>query len=308
MASKIPPPQVPPQQQAAPFVAPSSAVIFNAVKKSAARLGSCDPHWLKSETPPHFNVTESSVGAANTGLPEMVLLHGLFGALSNWDSVFPLFEKYTRPLALQLPIISGHRSEVKVKPIAAFTEFFVRLRGLAPVALCGNSMGGHIALRLCLTSPELVDCLILSGSSGLYEHSVDSLPVRPDRKFVREHMGRVFNGSQFVTEPAIEEIYKILTDRSKVLNLIHAARSAKKDNLQDLLPLIKVPTLLLWGEDDLVTTMEVAKQFHKLIPNSELHTIKKCGHAPMIEHPQWFSDHVERFLKQHSRYYRQKLP
>ena len=310
MASKIPPSHISPAHNSQVNAA-QAAAVFSDVKKSAARLGSCDPQWLKNETVPQFHVTESSPQAAAAGsssFPEMVLLHGLFGALSNWDSVFPLFEKYTRPLALQLPIISGHRSEVKIKPLAAFTEFFVRLRGLAPVALCGNSMGGHIALRLCLTSPELVDCLILSGSSGLYEHSVDALPVRPDRKFVREHMGRVFNGPQFVTESAIEEIYQILTNRSNVLNLIHAARSAKKDNLQKLLPQIKVPTLLLWGEDDLVTTMDVAKQFHKLIPNSELHTIKNCGHAPMIEHPQWFSNHVERFLRQHSRYYRAQKP
>ena len=191
-----------------------------------------------------------------------------------------------------------------MKALSVYTEYLVRERQLQPVALCGNSLGGHVALRLCLASPELVDCLILSGTSGLYEHSVDSLPVRPDKKFVREHMSRVFSNQQFVTEAAIDEIAGILSSRVNTLNLIHAARSAKKDNLLKLLPLIKVPTLLLWGEDDTVTTMDVAETFHKHIPNSKLVSIKNCGHAPMIEHPEWFSNEVEKFLREHSRYFK----
>lgn len=268
-------------------------------------MGGCDPIWLKSSAAPTFQTVENTSATDGARKPDMILLHGLFGALSNWDSSFPLFQSYSNPLALQFPIITGHRSEVKVKALAAYTEYFVRMRGLAPVALCGNSLGGHVALRLCLASPQLVDCLILSGTSGLYEHSVDSLPVRPDKNFIREHMSRVFYNSQFITEQAIEEIHQILTKRTNVLNLIHAARSAKKDNLQNLLKNIKVPTLLLWGEDDQVTTMEVAHIFKKLIPNSELVSIKNCGHAPMIEYPEWFSENVERFLRKHSRFYKQ---
>jgi pimeloyl-ACP methyl ester carboxylesterase len=115
-------------------------------------------------------------------------------------------------------------------------------------------------------------------------------------------MEKVFFNQKFVTEEAIGEIVTILEDRARVLNLIHAARSAKKDNLKDLLGEIKVPTLLLWGEEDKVTTMEVAEMFHKLIPQSQLISIKNCGHAPMIEHPEWFAEEVRKFLAKHSRH------
>ena len=281
----------------------NSAEIFEEVHKTASILGACDPRWLKELQEPTFTTHEDkSAGGAH--LPEMVLLHGLFGALSNWDSVFPLLTKFTRPIGLSLPILSGHRSEVKVKALAAYTEFFIYQRNLQPTILCGNSLGGHVALRLYLAAPHLVDCLILSGTSGLYEHSVDTLPIRPDAKFVREHMARVFHNPQFITDQAVNEIAKILTSRMNTLNLIHAARSAKKDNLLKLLKEIKVPTLLLWGEDDEVTTMQVAEMFHKNIPGSELKTIKNCGHAPMIEHPEWFAAQAEEFLKKHSRYYK----
>ncbi len=271
--------------------------FFKELKATAARLGFTDPQWLKEEQGPDFKAVEIEGSG-----PEVVLLHGLLGALSNWDSTIPLFAKYSKPIALQLPLLTAHRSEVKIKSLALYTEAFIRERNFAPVALCGNSLGGHVALRLCLARPELVDCLILTGTSGLYEHSVDALPVRPDHKFIRENMARVFYDPKLVTDEAVEGIYKILSNRMNVLNLIHAARSAKKDNLHDLLPQIKCPTLLLWGEDDLVTTMDVAETFHKQIPNSKLVTIKGCGHAPMIEHPEWFSGEVEKFLKEHSRF------
>lgn len=273
--------------------------MFDLLKAASARLGGSDPQWLKQEEAPVFNTVET--GGAG---PEVVLLHGLFGALSNWDSLMPLMETFSKPIALQFPILTAHRSEVKVKALALFTEFFVRTRNLAPVTLCGNSLGGHVALRLCLTSPELVDCMILSGTSGLYEHSVDTLPIRPDQKFVREHMARVFHNTDFITDEAVTEIHSILKGRMNTLNLIHAARSAKKDNLQHLLKEIKVPTLLLWGEDDEVTTMDVAEQFHREIPNSKLLTVKNCGHAPMIEHPEWFAEQVEKFVRENSRGYK----
>ncbi len=190
--------------------------------------------------------------------------------------------------------------------MAIFTEYLIRKRNLGPTVLCGNSLGGHVAMRLCLAEPELVDCLILSGASGLYEHSVDSLPIRPNQEFIREHMTRVFYNQQFITDEAVEEIYQSINKRLQVLNLIHAARSAKKDNLLKLLKDIKVPTLLIWGEDDQVTTMDVAETFAKHIPNSKLVTFKKCGHAPMIEYPEQFSAEVEKFLKENSRFYKTK--
>ena len=216
-------------------------------------MGSCDPLWLTNREVPDFRVVDPK--EADPSGPEMLLLHGLFGAMSNWDSSLPLFSKYSRPVALSFPLLSSHRSFVKIRSLAVYTEYFIRQRNLQPVAICGNSMGGHVALRLCLARPELVDCLVLTGSSGLYEHSVDSLPIRPDEKFVREHMARVFYSQKFVTEDAIAEITAILRQRVNVLNLIHAARSAKKDNLESLLKQIRCPVLLLWGEDDVVTCL-----------------------------------------------------
>jgi 2-hydroxy-6-oxonona-2,4-dienedioate hydrolase len=269
----------------------NDAVVFEQVRASAKRMGGCDPSWLKKGIVPPFPVELMG----NTGEP-MLLLHGLFGALSNWQSVQPLMAEYAQTTAMQFPILTGDSSEARVKAIAAYVEFYIRTNFSEPVVLCGNSMGGHVAMRVALSSPELVKALVLSGTSGLYEHTVDSLPVRPDERFIRDHMKRVFFQDRFITPEAVAEILSILKKRSNHLNLIHAARSAKKDNLQKLLPTITLPTLLLWGEDDEVTTMKVAQMFKDLIPNSTLETHTDCGHAPMIEYPEWFAERVKGFL------------
>lgn len=273
--------------------------LFKDTESLISKLDTHVPQWLKAREEPDFRTVEQ--GGAG---PEMLCLHGLFGALSNWDDIFPLFQQFTKPIALQFPLISAPRNDVKVKNLAAYTWYFAKKRQLNPVILCGNSMGGHVALRMYLADPSAVDCLILTGTSGLYEHSVDSLPVRPDQRFIREHMARVFYNQALITDEAVNTIYDVIRDRKNVLNIINAARSAKKDYLLKYLKDIKVPTLLLWGEDDQVTTMDVAEQFHKNIPNSTLVTIKNCGHAPMIEHPEWFAAEVKKFLQANSRHFR----
>ena len=277
----------------------SDKAVIDEVYKLAIRMGGCWPLWLKERKTPEFRTTEQGESG-----PQMLLLHGLFGAVSNWEGVFPIMAEFSRVIALEFPILTGHRSEVRVKSLAAFSECFIRTRGLQPVTLCGNSLGGHVALRMALASPQTVDCLILSGASGLYEHSVDALPVRPTGEYIREHMGQVFFNNRFVTDEAVTEILDILSNRVNHLNLIHAARSAKKDNLLESLKYIQAPTLLVWGEDDEITTMKVAEIFHKNIPNSKLVTVKNCGHAPMIEHPEWFAEEVRKFLLEHSLYYK----
>lgn len=276
--------------------------IMSQVRASALKMGGCDPLWLRDGAGPEY---KTHIAGAEG--PPIVLLHGLFGALSNWESTAPHLQKFSKTIALQFPLLTAHRSEVKVKALAAYTEYYVRNEKLAPAILCGNSLGGHVAMRLCLAAPELVDCLILSGTSGLYEHTVDSLPIRPSREFIREHMERVFYNASFITEEAITEILEVLSNRKNHLNLIHAARSAKKDNLMEYLQSISVPTLLLWGEDDQVTTMHVAELFHKNIRNSKLVTVKNCGHAPMIEHPDWFAKEVEKFLRDNGRLIAHKI-
>jgi pimeloyl-ACP methyl ester carboxylesterase len=94
----------------------------------------------------------------------------------------------------------------------------------------------------------------------------------------------------------VDEVFEITNSRIKVIKIIALAKSAIRHNLGEELGQIKVPTLLIWGKNDNVTPPFVGEEFHKLIPNSELAFIDKCGHAPMMEVPQTFNEILEKFL------------
>ena len=98
------------------------------------------------------------------------------------------------------------------------------------------------------------------------------------------------------TEELVNECFEITNNRLKVIKIIALAKSAIRNNLGEELNQIKQPTCLIWGNNDIITPPFVAKEFNKLIPNSELHFIDKCGHAPMMEVPVEFNKILSGFL------------
>ncbi|MGI6680204.1 MAG: alpha/beta fold hydrolase [Bdellovibrionota bacterium] len=267
-------------------------MIFDELKEIAKKNNHKLPTWLDKNKEPEIKFT-----SANTKGKNILLLHGLFGAVSNWDSVFDLLKEFSNPIALSFPISTGSTADITVSSLTLLTEFFIRKHNLKNLILCGNSLGGHIALKLLLVgSKERVDKLILSGSSGLYEHTTEKLPLRPKAKFVEEQMEKVFYDKKHITKEGVDSIVECLADKRTFLNYIIAAKSAKHDNLEKVLENINKETLLLWGEDDEITPLCVANTFNKLIKNSQLKTIKNCGHAPMIERPKWFAEEIRNFV------------
>jgi 2-hydroxy-6-oxonona-2,4-dienedioate hydrolase len=63
------------------------------------------------------------------------------------------------------------------------------------------------------------------------------------------------------------------------------------------LPSMKTPTCIIWGENDSVTPPKVAKEFHELLPDSDLFWIEKCGHAAMMEHPDLFNEILHAWIQ-----------
>lgn len=265
--------------------------IYRALSVTVDKLDGCDARWYRKKLEPPI---ESSV--YGSGETTILLLHGLFGAMSNWDSIIPDLAKYATVHALKFPLLSAHRTEVTIKSLVLLTHHYILTHGLKNIIVCGNSLGGHVSIRLTLVCPDVVKALILSGSSGLYEHTVDYLPRRPNANFVKEQMSRVFYNQTFVTDEAVKEVVNILATFAMQINILQSAKSAKRDYLLDELKKIKCPTLLLWGQQDEVTTMKVANTFHANIAGSKLISIDKCGHAPMIEHPEWFAQQMKDFI------------
>ena len=96
----------------------------------------------------------------------------------------------------------------------------------------------------------------------------------------------------------MDDVYDILNDRNKSIRIVATAKSAVRHNLGDKLHKIKVPTLLVWGRQDQITPAFVGEKFNELIEDSKLVFLDNCGHAPMMEHPTVFNQHLEAFLQE----------
>jgi len=227
----------------------------------------------------------------------LMLLHGLFGALSNFHDLIEHFSKSHKVVVPLLPLLELDLLHTSVGGLQKFVQRFVEHRNYENIHLLGNSLGGHVGLVYVLKHPERVKSLILTGSSGLFENGMgDSYPKRGDKEYIRKKTQLTFFNPDLATEELVDEVFEITNNRLKVIKIIALAKSAIRNNLGEELREIKQPTCLIWGNNDTITPPFVGKEFNRLIPNSELHFVDKCGHAPMMEVPGEFNKILDEFL------------
>lgn len=229
----------------------------------------------------------------------LVLLHGLMGGLSNFEKTVNFFsEKGYKVFVPSLPIYDLPVLNTNLTSIAKYVAKFIEEKAGKSVTIIGNSMGGHVGLILTLSRPELVENLVLTGSSGLYERTFgDSFPRKSDKDYIKKKTQEVFYDPIIATDELVEDVFSVVNDRMKGIKTVMLARSAIKHNMLNDLPKIKTPVCLIWGKQDNVTPPEVAVDMHKFLPNSDLYWIDKCGHAAMMEKPEEFNQILYNWLQ-----------
>ncbi|MBR9756746.1 MAG: alpha/beta hydrolase [Algicola sp.] len=247
-------------------------------------------HRLKKEK----NYSYIEVGE---GTP-IIVLHGLMGGLSNFDSVTSHFSQTGYKIVIpELPIYSMSLLKTNVKSFAKYLHDFIDFKGFEEVILLGNSLGGHIGLYHTKMFPDKVKALVITGSSGLYESAMGSgYTKRSDYEVIKKKAQDVFYDPEVATKAIVDEVYETVNDRNKLIKTLAIAKSAIRHNMSNDLPKMHVPTCIIWGKNDTVTPPEVAEEFHELLPDSDLYWIDKCGHAAMMEHPETFNTILDAWL------------
>jgi len=229
----------------------------------------------------------------------LLLLHGLFGALNNWEGVINHFKQHYRVIIPLMPIHEMPIKEAGCEGLTEFIEGFIAFKGLDQFSLIGNSLGGHVALIYTLRHPEKIQRLILTGSSGLFENSMGgSYPKRGNYEYIKERVEYTFYDPKTASKELVDEVFEITNSIPKVMRIIAIAKSAQRNNMAKDIVRIKAPTLLIWGLNDTITPPEVGHEFNQLIPGSTLRFIDKCCHAPMMERPVEFNEIVAEWLNQ----------
>lgn len=228
----------------------------------------------------------------------IVVLHGLMGGLSNFSAITEHFpEKGYQILLPELPIYEMPLLKTNVKNFAKFAYDFVKFKKLDKVILLGNSLGGHIALLCAKMYPEIIEALVITGSSGLYESAMgDSYPKRGDYEYIKKKAQGVFYNPEVATKEIVDEVFEVVNDRNKVIRTLAIAKSAIRHNMAKDLPKMNHPTCIIWGKNDQVTPPNVAEEFQELLPDADLYWIDKCGHAAMMEHPEEFNVLLDKWL------------
>ncbi|MEO0469628.1 MAG: alpha/beta hydrolase [Bacteroidota bacterium] len=232
--------------------------------------------------------------------PTILILHGLFGALSNFSSVLSRFSDRYRVIIPIMPLYEKNQIDPTIDGLTSFIADFVAFKKLEQITLLGNSLGGHIGLVYALRYPAKVRSLVLTGSSGLFESGMgNGFPRRGSYDYVKERVAFTFFSPRMATKNLVDEVFEIVNDNFKTLRVLKIARSAQRHNMREDIVNIKVPTLLIWGLNDNITPPRVAHEFDRLMPRTELHFIDQCGHAPMMERPDTFNTVLDGFLQRH---------
>jgi pimeloyl-ACP methyl ester carboxylesterase len=231
----------------------------------------------------------------------LILLHGLFGALSNFKPLIDGFRNSYKVIVPMLPLFELDLLHTSVGGLQKFLNKFIERMNYNAIHLLGNSLGGHVALVHVLKQPERIKSLILTGSSGLFENGMgDTYPKRGDYEYIKTKTELTFYDPATASKELVDEVYAIVNQRAKAIKIIALAKSAIRNNLGDELKSIQKPTLLIWGNNDTITPPFVGREFQRLIPQSELHFIDRCGHAPMMEQPEEFNQLLRTFLTKQS--------
>ncbi|HUX20578.1 MAG TPA: alpha/beta hydrolase [Spirochaetia bacterium] len=257
----------------------------------------------------HYRETATSGGS---GASPMLLVHGWLG--SSYDFV-PLMERLTpgvRAIAVDLPGCGrSQKTGIQFTP-AYFVDFladFIRTLKLGPIILVGHSMGGAIAVNFAVRNPNLVEKLVLIDPDGLPGEEgalgrlremgfVVDLGLALNNRLAVEFTTRlnVFHNPDLVTREFIDSIAETcLSPAGRQAQSAITKEVLGRYPVEELLPRLDLPTLILWGDDDRVLRPNWAREFARRISGSRLSIVANSGHMPQFENPAAVAEQISEF-------------
>lgn len=255
---------------------------------------------------------------AGKGAP-VVLVHGMGSSLEFWRFTAGALARTHRVLAIDLPGSGFSERGPEVPTLTETADLLVRFLdalGLDRASLVGNSLGGLVCLETALRHPDRIDRLILSNSAGLgREVSVFwrlvSIPVLGRAMIaLNQWLGvrgwlNMFYRPQGSEPEMVARCQKWVARPDLVETIVGAARSGVDLRGQrpeivraDRLSTLQVPTLVVWGRNDLTIPREHGELAERLIPNARLVMIDRCGHCPQLDRPEVFNKIAREFLNE----------
>jgi pimeloyl-ACP methyl ester carboxylesterase len=282
------------------------------------------PDWRTIDWTAHLHRIEidgSSVNYVDIGEQgdsrPMVFVHGLSGQWQNWLENIPRFAQERRVVAMDLP---GHglsempREKISIELYGNFVADLCRRLDLAPAVLIGNSMGGFVAAEVAIRAPEVVERLMLLSSAGVSQIDVARRPamaagkvaaflttanLAQKRWIARRPVSRHWVMSLICRHPSgikPDAMFEALMKGADKPGFEHALRATLEYDFRERIPQIGAPTIVIWGEKDMIIPVKDADAFVSMIDGARKVVIEDTGHVPMFERPRTFNKLLVEFL------------
>lgn len=241
--------------------------------------------------------------AGGAGRP-VVLIHGLGGRADDWAAVMPRL--LAAGFSVYAPDLLGHGTSDKpdvdysIALQAEMVRQFLDERKLEQVDLLGWSMGGWVALKLAAEQPRRVRTLTLVDSAGFAFNAPDPNVLRPKTRRELEKMATLFSpkaGS--IPEFYARDLLRVMANQDWVVARALDAMYSRRDLMDGRVAGLRMPVLLLWGGEDVLTPLSAAQEMHRQIRQSTLEVLAGCGHVAIIECRDRALPVVVGFLQEH---------
>ncbi len=225
--------------------------------------------------------------------------HGESGLLENvehytLDALVKDCKSVVDALSLKKSVLIGHSLGAQLI-LEFYRQFPSRVKALV---LCfgtdGRPMNTFYNMRLSRHLFEI--CYKIGQKFPAQSNLIGRLLLQNPLSFFMGGLFKIMN-TDMIEREKVEEYINHLLDVDPIF-FTRLLKSAQEHSCQDLLPEIKVPTLIIAGQDDQFTPLWISKKMHRLIPNSELFVVKKGSHAALVEQPELINLRIEKFLQE----------
>jgi pimeloyl-ACP methyl ester carboxylesterase len=249
--------------------------------------------------------------------PPLLFLHGLGGLWQNWLLNLPAFMGTHRVVAPDLPGFGGSEmpsGRISIQGLARVIDALCERLEITDPVVIGNSMGGFIGAELALAFPTRVRKLVLISAAGISAENmwrepimavgrlmavstarvgVKQLPVVNRPRLRRAALQLVIRYPERLSVPLASE----LVVGAGTPGFVGGLDAVLGYSFRDRLPEIEVPTLIVWGRNDILIPVEDAYEFQRLIgDNARLEVFDDTGHLAMLERPSRFNQLLADFI------------